>query len=357
MSVSARPTRTRERVVGWASLSGATALLVVLGLLTAPVWLQNQYHLHIAIQAVIFAILAMSLNLLLGYTGQLSLGHAAFFGMGGYTSALLNRHFGWPVAVGFVAAILTSALAGFLVGKLSLRLRGAYFVLVSLSFAGVTWLVSMNWMELTNGPLGMPGIPVPEVAIPGLGGFAFVSKPAYYYLALVVAMAAYYVCHRLVTSRFGRACIALRENEVLAQAVGIDGTYFLVVTAVVSAAMAGAAGSLYVHYTRLVSPEIFLFSYTVTAVIMVVAGGKGTLLGPLVGAALFTALPEVLRALTSYQWQLLIYGIVLIVVIFFLPKGIVPAAASWGRRLAPAVRKPGPDQPSMSVRANSKQRV
>jgi branched-chain amino acid transport system permease protein len=130
-----------------------------------------------------------------------------------------------------------------------------------------------------------------------------------------------------------------------------------VVTAVVSAAMAGAAGSLYVHYTRLVSPEIFLFSYTVTAVIMVVAGGKGTLLGPLVGAALFTALPEILRALTSYQWQLLIYGIVLIVVIFFLPKGIVPAAASWGRRLAPAVRQPGPDQPSMSVRANSKQRV
>src|SRR5919202_1567182 len=194
-----------------AAMAGATVILVAL-----PLWLQNQYHLHIAIQAVIFAILAMSLNLLLGYTGQLSLGHAAFFGIGGYTSALLNRHLGWPVAVGFVAAILAAGLAGFLVGKLSLRLRGAYFVLVSLSFAGVVWLISMNWMELTNGPLGMPGIPAPEIAVPGVGAFAFVSKPAYYYLALTAAIAAYYVCHRLVTSRFGRACIALRENEVLA---------------------------------------------------------------------------------------------------------------------------------------------
>ncbi len=310
-------------------------LLVGIVLVAAPWWLPNQYHLHIAIQAGIFAILAMSLNLLLGYTGQLSLGHAAFFGIGGYTSALLGKHLGWPVFVGMVLAVVAAGLAGYLIGRLSLRLRGAYFVLVSLSFAGVVALIAVNWMDLTNGPLGLPGIPEPAIAIPGLGEFSFRSKESYYLLVLACAAVSYFVCHRLVCSRFGRACVALRENETLAQAVGVNGTRYLVVTAVVSAAMAGAAGTLYVHYTRFVSPEIFLFSYTVTMVVMVVAGGKGTLLGPVVGAILFTILPEVLRAVTSYQWQMLVYGILLILTIFFLPKGIVPAVAGWWRRVAP----------------------
>ena len=317
-----------------AAMAGATVILVAL-----PLWLQNQYHLHIAIQAGIFAILAMSLNLLLGYTGQLSLGHAAFFGIGGYTSALLSKHLDWPVFLGFGAAIIVAGLAGYLVGRLSLRLRGAYFVLVSLSFAGVVALVAVNWIELTNGPLGMPGIAAPAIAIPGVGEFTFLSKASYYELVLAVVAISYFVCHRLVRSRFGRACVALRENEVLAQAVGVNGTRYLVTTALVSAAMAGAAGSLYVHYTRFVSPEIFLFSYTVAMVTMVVAGGKGTLLGPLVGAILFTALPEVLRAAASYQWQMLTYGILLILTVFFLPKGIVPAIAARQRRLARPVSR------------------
>ena len=317
--------------------------LVALGLVTLPLWLQNQYHLHVAIMVGIFAILAMSLNLLLGYTGQLSLGHAAFFGIGGYTSALLSKHLEVPVMLGFLAAVLLAGLAGYLIGVLSLRLRGAYFVLVSISFAGVIALISVNWIELTNGPLGMPNVAAPGIVLPGVGEFVFRSKESYYYLVLAVAAASYFVCHRLVRSRFGRACIALRENEVLAQAVGVNGTRYLVVAAVTSAAMAGAAGSLYVHYTRLVSPEVFLFSYTVSMVIMVVAGGKGTLLGPVVGAVLFTILPEALRAVTSYQWQMLAYGVLLILTIFFLPKGIVPAVTAWwARRARRAARAPVP---------------
>jgi branched-chain amino acid transport system permease protein len=320
------------------------ALAAALG--TLPFWLQSQYHLHVAIQVAIFAMLAMSLNLLLGYTGQLSLGHAAFFGIGGYTSALLSKHLDWPVAIGFVVAVVLAGLAGYLIGCLSLRLRGAYFVLVSISFAGVIALVSVNWIELTNGPLGIPNVAPPVLAVPGLGQVVFLRKEPYYYLVLAMAVLSYFVCHRLVRSRFGRACIALRENEVLAQAVGVNATRYLVITAVVSAAMAGAAGSLYVHYTRFVSPEIFLFSYTVTMVIMVVAGGKGTLLGPIVGAVIFTVLPEVLRAVTSYQWQLLLYGVLLVLTVFFLPKGIVPALASWQRRRArPAQVAPAASAP------------
>jgi len=307
--------------------------LSFLGLLlvTAPAWVWNPYHLHILIMAGIFVILALSLNLLLGYTGQLSLGHAAFFGIGAYTSALLALRLGWPVWAGFAAAVVLAGVVGYGIGQVSLKLRGAYFVLVTISFAGVIYLVGVNWMELTNGPLGLPGVPPFEVSVPGLLALSFRSKPAYYYLVLTVAAATYFICHRLVHSRIGRAFVALRENEALAESVGINGTRYLVLAAVVSAGMAGGAGGLYAHYTRFVSPEVFLFTYTVTMVIMVVAGGKGTLAGPVVGAVLFTVLPEALRAVTSWQWQMLLYGVLLILTVFFLPKGMVPTFKIWLR--------------------------
>ena len=276
--------------------------------------------------AGIFTILALSLNLLLGYTGQLSLGHAAFFGIGAYTSALLALKLEWPFWIGLPAAALAAGLAGWAIGRLALKVRGAYFVLVTISFAGVISLVSVNWMELTNGPLGLPGVPAPELA-----GLSFRTKSAYYYLVLLAAAVAYLVCHRLVHSRLGRAFLALRENEALAESVGVDPVRTLVLAAVVSAAMAGVAGSLYAHYTRFVSPEVFLFSYTVTMVIMVVAGGKGTLLGPVIGALLFTVLPEALREAMAWQWQMLAYGVLLVLLVYFLPRGIVPAVSAWRR--------------------------
>jgi branched-chain amino acid transport system permease protein len=271
----------------------------------------------------------MSLNLLLGYTGQLSLGHAAFFGIGAYTSALLTLKLDWSFWPALAAAVALAGAAGLFIGRLALKLRGAYFVLVTISFAGVVSLVSVNWIELTNGPLGLPGVPAPE-----LGPWPLRTKTAYYYLVLAAVALSYVVCRRLVRSRIGRALVALRENEPLAESVGVDVTHYLVLATVVSAAMAGLGGSLYAHYTRFVSPEVFLFTYTVTMVIMVVAGGKGTLAGPLVGAVLFTVLPEALRAAASWQWQMLAYGLLLVLLVFFLPRGIVPrlAAAFPGRR-------------------------
>lgn len=309
--------------------------LVAAGALTLPLWLQSPYHRHVAIMAGIFAVLAMSLNLLLGYTGQLSLGHAAFFGIGAYASALLTLKLDWSFWPALAVAVTLAALAGFLIGRLALKLRGAYFVLVTISFAGVIWLVSVNWIELTNGPLGLPGVPAPA-----LGPWSLRTKTAYYYLVLAAVGLSYLVCRRLVRSRIGRALIALRENEPLAESVGVDVTHYLVLAAVVSAAMAGLGGSLYAHYTRFVSPEVFQFTYTVTMVIMVVAGGKGTLAGPLVGAVLFTVLPEALRAAASWQWQMLAYGVLLVLLVFFLPRGIVPRLArATSRSQAP----PEPD--------------
>jgi branched-chain amino acid transport system permease protein len=309
-------------------LIGRAALAVgAVAALTAPYWVANPYHLHVLIMAGIFSILALSLNLLLGYTGQLSLGHAAFFGIGAYASALLTLRLEWSFWLGVCAAALAAGIAGWAIGRLALKLRGAYFVLVTISFAGVISLVSINWMDLTNGPLGLPGVPPPE-----LGPWTLRTKSAYWYLVLVAAALAYLVCQRLVRSRIGRALVALRENEPLAESVGIDSTRYLVLAAVVSAAMAGVAGSLYAHYTRFVSPEVFLFSYTVTMVIMVIAGGQGTLAGPVVGAVLFTALPEALREAMSWQWQMLAYGVVLVLLVFFLPRGIVPAIVARAAR-------------------------
>jgi branched-chain amino acid transport system permease protein len=292
--------------------------------LTVPLWLANPYYVHVLIMAGIFAILALSLNLLLGYTGQLSLGHAAFFGIGAYASALLTLKLGWSFWLGLPAGVGLAAAAGWAIGRLALKLRGAYFVLVTISFAGVIALVAQNWMDLTNGPLGLPGVPAPE-----LGPWSLRTKGAYYELVLAAAALAWVVCRRLVRSRIGRALVALRENEPLAESVGVDATHYLVLAAVVSAALAGLAGVLYAHYTRFVSPEVFLFTYTVTMVIMVVAGGKGTLAGPLVGALLFTALPEALRETVAWQWQMVAYGLILVLLVFFLPRGIVPTLAAW----------------------------
>ena len=299
---------------------------------TAPVWVWNPYHLHTLIMAGIFAVLALSLNLLLGYTGQLSLGHAAFFGIGAYATGLLTVKLDWSPWLGLLAAIALPAATGWMIGRLALKLRGAYFVLLTISFAGVISLVSVNWMDLTNGPLGLPGVPPVEITLPGLPVVSLRSKSAYYYLVLAAVAVCYLLCLALVHSRVGRAFVALRENETLAASVGIDGTHYLVLAALISAGMAGLGGGLYAHYTRFVSPEVFLFSYTVTMVIMVVAGGKGTLAGPIVGAVTFTVLPETLRAVTSWQWQMFLYGILLIAVLFFMPRGIVPALLARGRR-------------------------
>jgi branched-chain amino acid transport system permease protein len=318
-------------------------LLLALILVSIPFWVTNLYFLHILITTAISIIAAMSLNLLLGFTGQLSLGHVAFFGIGAYASALSSLGFevhltdDWaigtgpkPVWLAMLIGVLAAGLCGFAVGKIAFRVRGAYFVIVSISFAEVVRLVAVNWVELTQGPMALNNIPPLTLGIPGVFELSFVRKPAYFYLVLAAAAVCYAVIRRHVNSQAGRAIIALRENEQLAASVGIDVTRYLVLATVISAAMAGLAGALYAHYVRIVDPDIFLSSYTVTMVIMVITGGKGTLAGPVVGGAVFGMLPELLRSFAippQLQWVLL--GGIMIVVVFLLPQGIVPAVSSW----------------------------
>jgi branched-chain amino acid transport system permease protein len=314
-------------------------LIVVL---TIPLWLHDQYILHILITTGIFIIAAMSLNLLLGYTGQLSLGHVAFFGIGAYASALTTIGFDvelfpgirvvhepWPAIVGFFVGTVVAGMSGYLIGQLSFKVRGAYFVIVTISFAEVTRLVALNWVELTQGPLALTNIPPYTLGFPGLGDYTLWNKTAYYYLVTAVGVVAYVVISRLVNSRIGRAMIAIKENETLASSVGIDVTRNLVLAAVVSAAIAGGAGSLYAHYLKIIDPDIFLFIYTVTMVIMVITGGKGTLAGPIVGGIIFGFLPVIVRPIAAPAVQWILYGALIIVIVFVLPQGIVPALERW----------------------------
>jgi branched-chain amino acid transport system permease protein len=238
-------------------------------------------------------------------------------------------HTPWPAVAGFVIGVIVAGLSGYAIGKLSFKVRGAYFVIVTISFAEVTRLVALNWVELTQGPLALTNIPPYTLWIPGIGEYEFWNKTAYYYLVAVVGLLAYVIIKRLVNSRIGRAMIALKENESLASSVGIDVTRYLVLAAVVSAAMAGAAGSLYAHYVKIIDPDIFLFIYTVTMVIMVITGGKGTLAGPIVGGVIFGFMPVIVRSFAAPAVQWILYGALMIVIVFVLPRGIVPAIERW----------------------------
>lgn len=336
-------------------------LLIALFLAGIPLWLADLYLLDVLVRTGIFIVAAMSLNLLLGYTGQLSLGHVAFFGIGAYVTSLLSLGFEVHLAPGFLVAlapksvwlsmligIATAGLCGWVIGRLAFRVRGAYFVIVTVSFAEVVRLVALNWVELTQGPMALNNIPPLTLWLPGLGETRFSTKMHNYWLMLALAVVAFVVIRRLVQSRAGRAMIALRENEALATSVGVDVTKYLVLATVVSAAIAGAAGTLYAHYIRIVDPDIFLFIYTVTMVIMVVTGGKGTLWGPVVGGIIFGLLPEFMRAFhTPPELQWIIYGVLMIAVVYLLPEGIVPAVSrGWqarrGANAAPETAKPMP---------------
>lgn len=316
----------------------AAAILVVGAFASVPLWLRDPYLMNALITTGIFIIGAMSLNLLLGFTGQLSLGHVAFFGIGAYTSALTSLGFDvplpgglrvvhepWPPIAGFTLAIFAAGLCGYFVGRVSFRVRGAYFVIVTISFAEVVRLVALNWVELTQGPLALNNIPSIALPLPGFGELALRTKLQNYYLVLAVAATAYALISRLVHSHFGRAMRGLMENEALAVSVGIDVTKTLTLAAVISASIAGAAGSLYAHYIRIIDPEVFAFINTVTMVIMVISGGKGSLAGPVVGGLIFGLLPVFLRPIMTPEAQWIAYGGVLIVILFVLPRGIVPS--------------------------------
>ncbi len=311
---------------------GALAALAVAAVLAVfPLVVTDDYFVHLLVMAALYYVLSAGMNLLLA-GGQLTLGHTAFFGIGAYTSGLLALHYELSPLLGMIAAAVLCGLIGWALGKITLRLRGSYFVLVTIGFAEVVRLVATNWIDLTQGPLGLPGIPAFDLGRPAL---TLTTKRAYYYLILVLAAATFVLTARLLSSRFGRALSAVRQNEPLAESSGISAYHYTLIAMVTACALAGVAGSFYAHYINFLSPELFSFANTVTMVVMVVAGGQGTIAGPAVGALVFTFVPELLRMASFYR--MLAYGFILLLVVMFMPRGIVYYLRGLGRVRRPAL--------------------
>ena len=295
--------------------------LVILGLLAVPQVVRNDYFIHLFIVSAIFALLAQGLNLIVGYVGQLSLAHGAFFAIGAYASALLFTKLKWSMWLGLPAAVVITGFIAFLLGWVILRVRGHRFVIITVAFAEIMKLCAVNWVDFTRGFMGLPGIQVPKLDLPLVGAIDLGPKEHFYYVALGAALIGYWVCAKLVRSDTGRQFVLVRENEVLAESLGISAFRYCMIAFVVGAGMAGAAGALYGHYTGFVSPDLFNFSYITIMLIMVILGGKGTLIGPVLGAVLFTFLPELLRDAAHYR--MLIFATILILATLFMPRGII----------------------------------
>ncbi len=312
----------RLRGVGWAAL--AVALLAV------PRVLSDSYFVHVMIVALIFAMLASGLDLVMGYCGQFSFGQAAFYGIGAYASALLALKAGWPFWAALPAAAAVAAAVGALLGIPSLRLSGHFLAITTIAFQVIVTLVLTQWHGFTGGTAGLMGIPSPELRVGGRTVLGFDTPGTYYYLCLGVAAVGVGAAIRLVRTRLGREWLAVREDELLAKAMGINTTRVKVLAFTLSAAMAGAAGSLLAHYLKNIHPSEFTLWTSAEIVAMVILGGRGTLAGPVLGALALTLLPEYLRAAQDYK--LILYGVALIVMVTFLPRGLVGEFLSWRTR-------------------------
>ncbi len=305
------------------TLAGAALCAVAVG---AP-WLvaaiapgQQRYVVHVLIFTALFAALALSYDLVVGHVGSLSLAHPAFFGVGAYTAAILSTRAAWPFAADLTAAIVAAGLLAALAGVPLFRLVEHAFAVGTLGFALVAWIVATNWVEVTRGPLCITGIPKPVVGVPGGPALAITTLPAYYWLALA-ALAVVLVLYRLLTTfRLGRAFHAVRDNEVLAASAGVNPLRYRMLAFTIGGALAGGVGALYVHYLSVICPEEMTVALTVNLLVIVFLGGVGTMRGVLVGAVLFTALPEVLRLAPT--WRLVIYGALLLVIVVRSPEGL-----------------------------------
>ncbi|HYZ15911.1 MAG TPA: branched-chain amino acid ABC transporter permease [Candidatus Acidoferrum sp.] len=304
------------------------ALIAAVALL--PAVIRSDYVLNLLDLAGIYAIAVMGLGILLGFTGQMSLGQAAFFGIGAYTSGWFTTHLGWPVWPAMALAVALSALVGLIVGYPCLRLSGHYLALATIGFGIITQIVLINWKDVTNGSDGMTGIPAPAI-----GPWTLDSYGSYYYLVLVAVLACAYVAWRIKTTRVGRALEAIRENELAARATGIDATRYKIVAFVLAGAYAGLAGSLLAHSIKFLSPDSYSFDQSVVFLVMLILGGSSSIGGAILGAVLLTLLPEVLRPLKSSY--IMVYGAAVVVMIVFMPRGLAGlldiARARFSRRV------------------------
>jgi branched-chain amino acid transport system permease protein len=290
--------------------------LPILGTLLAfPLIVKNEYILNVGVLAGIYVILTMGLNITNGWTGLMSFGYAAFYGIGAYTAAILSTRYGMPFWATFVMGGIMAGLFGVAIALPTLRLKGIFLALVTIGFQEIVYLVTLNWTSLTRGPMGIPGIPPPSLA-----GYSFTSNRDYFYLILALNVLMVFLVSRVMSSRVGRTFIAIREDEVAAQSVGIPVFPAKILSFVMSTVMAGVVGAFFAHHAQFVSADSFRLDETFVILTMLIVGGMGTLIGPIIGAVFLVIFPEAARFLA--QFREIVYGAILILVILFRPQGI-----------------------------------
>ena len=306
----------------WTPWSAAT--VAALAALPLFFW-SSPYHLYLLNTIAVFAMLALGLQLVLGYGGILQLGYAGFFGLGAYTSAILTAKLGWPFPAAFVAAMAV-AVAGAALMSPIVRLRDVNFAMATFVFGLILELVYNQWSEMTNGPIGFRRIPAPA-----LFGVTIAEPQHYYYVLFACLLAEYALIFRLLHSPFGTALRAMRENETACRTSGVDVTRVRVTLLLVSSAIAGAAGSLLAHMNGFISPPTFGWSTSVAILMMVVLGGVRSLPGAIVGAAAIRLVVEWTSVLG--QQSNIVFGVALVLFMAFLPNGLAGLAGRLVARL------------------------
>jgi branched-chain amino acid transport system permease protein len=283
-----------------------------------------EYLLHILIIINIYIIVGLSLNLIAGYSGLLSVSHAGFYGIGAYAAALLALNLHVSFLVGIAAGIVVATMVGLAIGYPSLRFRGDFFVIATLGFQMILFDVMNNWMGLTNGPLGLPGIPQPVIF-----GFQITSHISFFILTFVFAIAVYFICRRLVNSPFGNVLRGMREDEVFALSLGKNVNLYKVMIFAVGSGLVAVSGALYAYYISFIDPTSFTVAESIFMLSIVIVGGSGRLGGSIIGAIILVTLPELLRFIglpnaVAANLRQIFYGGLLVAFMMFRPKGI------WG---------------------------
>ncbi|MDY6844051.1 MAG: branched-chain amino acid ABC transporter permease [Thermodesulfobacteriota bacterium] len=297
-------------------LLGTSVLLLVV----LPLFMKERYVLHLLIIVFMWITLSQSWNLLGGYTGQVSFGHAAFFGLGAYAGGLVYYHFDISSWYGMALGPALSVLIGLPMGIICFRLRGAYFALSMLALAEVLRLVAANWVEVTNGMVGILVMPK-------------ASKIPYYYLSLIMAVVTSYGVYRLMRSRWGYCFLAIREDQDAAESIGVNTTLYKNIALGVSAIPSGMAGAFYLNYMGFIDPEIVfsLIDISIMMIMVVMLGGAGTILGPIVGSFIMVLFQEVFRVYFG-QANMLAFGILIILTIVFIPDGLVEGMRKYRQK-------------------------
>jgi ABC-type branched-subunit amino acid transport system ATPase component/ABC-type branched-subunit amino acid transport system permease subunit len=318
------------------------ASLALLGILLAlPAVMPGTYYTFMCILVFIYAVVAIGLNILAGYSGQFSLGHAALMAMGAYTTALVSKALGTlpflalsglHVWIGMAVGTTMAAAFGAVLAYPALKLRGPYLAMVTIAFGWVVWKILLEWVPVTGGELGITAIPKANI-----GPFVL-HTTYYYYLALAVAVVAFIAQRNMIHSAFGRKLLAIKHSEIAAASIGIDVYREKVRVFIVSAAFAGFGGVLFTHQQNFINPDNFQFFSSVFLLLAVLFGGAGTLSGPVIGATVLTFLPELLHGFDRIR--LVVYGILILITLYFLPRGVAGIVARRKPRAAASTIEP-----------------